>query len=49
MRIDSARLQSANLSDAVNLTQEQIDKALGNSETKLPDGMRTPEAWLRDD
>lgn len=49
MRIYSARLQSADFSNAVNLEQEQIDKAFGNSETKLPNGMRLPEAWLKDD
>ena len=47
--IDLARLQSADLSTAVNLTQEQIDKAYGNSETKLPDGMHRPERWSLDD
>jgi len=45
MHIDSARLQSADFSDAVNLRQEQIDKAYGNSETKLPDGMQRPASW----
>ena len=49
MDIESARLQSADLSAAVNLTQEQIDKAHGNSRTKLPDGMRRPAHWSNDD
>jgi hypothetical protein len=49
MDIDSARLQSADLSMAVNLTQEQIDKARGNSETKLPDGIHPPAHWSDQD
>ena len=48
INIDSARLQFADLSEAVNLTQPQIDKAFGNSETKLPDGMAFPKDRLRD-
>lgn len=48
LNIDSARLQSADLSKAVNLTQPQIDKVYGNSETKLPGGMAIPEDRLRD-
>ena len=52
LSIDSARLQSANLSTAVNLTQGQIDKAYGNSETKLPhgiDGLQPPAHWSDDE
>lgn len=41
----SARLHTANLSGVVNLTQKQIDKAYGNSETKLPDGLKRPAHW----
>ena len=51
LNIDSARLQSADHSAAVNLTQEQIDRAKGNSRTKLPDGtdrLERPAHWLED-
>ena len=34
-----ANLSGANLSDAKNLTQEQLDKACGNADTKLPEGL----------
>ena len=46
--IDSARLQSADLSQAVNLEQGQIDKAHGSSKTNLPDGMTRPGHWSDD-
>jgi uncharacterized protein YjbI with pentapeptide repeats len=49
MNIDTARLQFADFSAAVNLTQEQIDKAYGNSKTKLPDGIQRPSHWSDDD
>ena len=38
-------LRGADLRNAKNLTQQQIDKAKGDSNTKLPDGRRMPEAW----
>jgi len=45
----AARLHSADLSGAVNLTQEQIDRAFGNSQTKLPEGLERPTHWKDDD
>lgn len=45
MRIDSARLEFANLKDSTNLTQGQIDRAEGNSETILPEGLVRPAHW----
>ncbi|WP_456679243.1 MULTISPECIES: pentapeptide repeat-containing protein [unclassified Bradyrhizobium] len=33
------KLNGANLSDVRNLTQEQLDKACGNANTKLPEGL----------
>ncbi len=46
--IDSARLHFAKCSGAIDLSQEQIDKALGNSETELPKGMTHPPHWLEE-
>lgn len=40
-----ADLSGANLSNAKNLIQEQINKAVGNSETKLPSGITPPKHW----
>jgi Pentapeptide repeats (8 copies) len=38
-------LRRAYLSEAKGLTQEQIDKALGDADTKLPPGLHMPETW----
>ena len=40
----AANLSKANLWHA-NLTQEQIDAAKGDSDTKLPDDLHMPESW----
>jgi uncharacterized protein YjbI with pentapeptide repeats len=34
-----ANLSGANLTGSKNLTQEQLDKACGNADTKLPEGL----------
>ena len=47
--IDSARLHFAKCSGAIDLSQEQIDKALGNSATELHEDMTHPPHWLTDD
>jgi len=44
-KFDDADLTKANLSLAKNLTQEQINSAMGNAETKLPGGIEMPAAW----
>jgi hypothetical protein len=44
-KVNEAALHSANLEDVLNLTQEQINLAEGNDETKLPDGLASPESW----
>ena len=49
MDISSALLEHADLSEAINLKQEQIDVAYGNFSTRLPDGIDMPEAWLKED
>jgi uncharacterized protein YjbI with pentapeptide repeats len=40
-----ADLSGANLSGASNLTQEQIEVAKGNEQTKLPDHLELPASW----
>jgi uncharacterized protein YjbI with pentapeptide repeats len=42
-----ANLSGANLKTAVGLTQEQIEQAMGNLETKFPDDLHRPEAWRK--
>jgi Pentapeptide repeats (8 copies) len=39
-RLSDANLMAADLSDAVNLTQGQLDTACGDAETKLPEGFK---------
>ncbi len=46
--LGDADLNEANLSGAKGLTQHQINEAQGNKETKLPQGLQTPEHWLKD-
>jgi uncharacterized protein YjbI with pentapeptide repeats len=43
--LGEADLSGANLQTAKNLTQQQIEKAKGNLETKLPAGKKMPESW----
>jgi uncharacterized protein YjbI with pentapeptide repeats len=38
-RLRFADLSGANLTGAKNLTREQLDKACGNADTKLPGGL----------
>ena len=41
--LTGAHLNGANLTGAKNLTQEQLDKACGNADTKLPEGLTLAE------
>lgn len=41
-----ANFRGTDLRGALGLTQEQIDKALGNKETQLPRGLSRPKHWL---
>src|SRR5215217_7312645 len=53
--LDNVDLSGANLSDAdlgdldlrndTGLTQEQIDEAIGNERTQLPDDLQRPQTW----
>jgi uncharacterized protein YjbI with pentapeptide repeats len=40
-----ADLSGTNLSETMNLTQEQIDEAYGDEQTKLPEHLNRPAAW----
>ena len=44
-RLGGANFAGANLKDARNLTQAQIDEALGDSLTILPPHLARPEGW----
>jgi hypothetical protein len=56
-KLDRANFNEANLTEAnvsgtdlrlvQNLTQEQIEKAVGDSSTKLPANLHMPEAWKK--
>jgi hypothetical protein len=43
--LSGARLTDADLSGAHGLTQGQLEDAMGNEETHLPDGFTRPEHW----
>ena len=43
--MDDSNLAGANLTDVTGLTDEQLASADGDSETKLPAGMRHPTRW----
>jgi hypothetical protein len=43
----NAHLEGAVLAHARNLTQEQINSALGNKNTKLPKGLERPAHWTK--
>jgi hypothetical protein len=45
LNIDSARLHFADCTESVDLKQEQINRALGNRDTKLPPGLDHPDNW----
>ncbi len=39
------RLQGTDLSQTLGLTQDQLEIACGDGDTRLPDGLRRPESW----
>jgi hypothetical protein len=47
-RLENARLSGAQLRDARNLTQAQIDGAVGDENTTLPAGLTMPQAWRKE-
>jgi hypothetical protein len=44
-RLGGANFAGANLKEVRNLTQEQIDEALGDALTVLPPDLTRPEGW----
>lgn len=40
-------LSSADLSNVTGLTQEQINQAVGDEDTKLPPGLTLPKSWIK--
>jgi hypothetical protein len=48
-KLFAADLRYANLQGTIGLLQEQIEQAIGNETTKLPErvGLRRPEAWSK--
>ena len=42
-----ANLEGADLRGARNLTQAQIEEALGNKDTRLPEGLQRPAEWSK--
>jgi hypothetical protein len=45
--LQGANLQGAYLKSAVNLTQAQIQYALGDENTRLPEGLQRPAEWSK--
>lgn len=46
--LSGALLNEANLATARNLTQQQVESAHGDGQTKLPDGLQRPAHWPAD-
>lgn len=42
-----ADLSNANLSGSIFLTQAQVNAAIGNKQTKLPQHLNIPQHWLK--
>ena len=47
VKLFGSNLSEADLSTAEGLTQEQINDAWGDKDTKLPKGLNKPAQWLR--
>jgi len=45
--LESADLLGADLQGARGLTEEQIESAIGSSETELPEGLKRPPLWSK--
>jgi Pentapeptide repeats (8 copies) len=45
--LDGAHLEGADLTGSYNLTQQQVNSAIGDATTKLPSGLVMPESWKR--
>ena len=47
--VSEADLKGADLSTAVDLTQDQLNSATGDKKTKIPESLARPEHWSRND
>ena len=45
--LQGANLEKANLQEATALTQEQLEHASGDENTKLPEGLKVPKSWTQ--
>ncbi len=45
--LDAANLMRADLRWALGLTQKQVDSAIGDSATQLPENLHMPESWKK--
>jgi uncharacterized protein YjbI with pentapeptide repeats len=45
--LQGANLQGANLQEATALTQEQLERASGDENTKMPEGLKVPKSWTQ--
>jgi hypothetical protein len=43
--LEGANLREAHLDGTKHLTEEQIEQAIGNETTKLPEGLKMPKSW----
>jgi len=43
--LGEANLMEADLRAAMRLTQEQLEQAIGDENTKLPEGLHPPASW----
>lgn len=43
--LSKAHIEGVDLRDVAGLTQEQVNSALGNEETRLPEGLTPPPHW----
>src|ERR671920_736807 len=43
--LQKALLEKANLQEATALTQEQLEHASGDENTKMPEGLKVPKSW----
>lgn len=45
--LQGANLEKANLQEAIALTQEQLEHASGDENTKMPEGLKVPKSWTQ--
>ena len=45
--LQGANLEKANLQEATALTQEQLEHASGDEDTKMPEGFKVPKSWTQ--